>query len=89
MKKEGTDLKATVQWLTDRLLDAETEGRVISAQEEVTHTRAYLTRVLKEAGTPKCRACGEGEETVGHMLSACPTYAWTLYNQETTVSGVD
>ena len=29
----------------------------------------------------KCRMCGEGRETLGHVLSACPQYKFTLYKE--------
>ena len=63
------------------MLDAETEGTIIAAQDGVTHTRAYRTRVLKDTGSPRCRACGRGDETMGHILSACSFHSWGLYKE--------
>ena len=79
--KEGTDHKASVRWLQDGLLDAETEGTIIAAQDGVTHTRAYRTRILKDPGLPRCRACGKWDETIGHILLACSFHSWGLYKE--------
>ena len=81
LEREGTDPKASVQWLREGQLDPETEGIIVAAQDGVTHTRAYCSRILKKPGPTKCRACGKGQETLGHILSACPVHMWTLYKE--------
>ncbi len=79
--KKDTDKKATNKWLTEGRLQAETEAIIVAAQDGVTYTRAYRRRVLKEKISPQCRACGGGEETLGHILSACPAHQWNLYKE--------
>lgn len=74
-----TDQKATHRWLTDGRLQAQTEAIIIAAQDGVTHTNAYRARVLKQTGDDTCRVCKKAQETVGHILSACEAYKWTLY----------
>ena len=81
LQKPGVDTEASTRWLVDGKLGAETEAIVVAAQDGVTHTRAYLTRVLKRGGPRECRVCEAAEETVGHMLSACKVHAWSLYKE--------
>ncbi|GJQ86987.1 hypothetical protein Trydic_g12573 [Trypoxylus dichotomus] len=46
--------------------ESETEGYIIAVQDDVFYSF-------------RCRACRTHEETVMHLLSACPRYASTLY----------
>ena len=39
----------------------------------------YQTRILKNGADPNCRLCTEQEETVDHIISACPTIANSEY----------
>ena len=70
---------ASTRWLTDGFLQPQTEATIIAAQDGVTHTRAYRTRVLKKSGPAVCRMCGTGTETLGHILSSCPTHEFQAY----------
>ena len=54
---------------------------MIAAQDGVTMTRAYQKRVLKMSGNPMCRKCHKRLETIGHILSHCESYFWTLYKE--------
>ena len=65
-------------------LNAETDGIIVEAQDVVTHTRAYLARVIKDPQALKdswCRMCNERDETLGHILSSCLSYKWSLYKE--------
>ncbi len=76
--KPDVDKKATHAWLEDGKLQARTEALVVAAQDGVIHTRAYQHRVLRISGvSPDCRRCG-APETIYHILSSCPVYAFTL-----------
>ena len=81
VRKKDTDKKATNKWLTEGRLQAGTEAIIVAAQDCVTYTRAYRRRVLKERISPQCRACGGREETLGHIMSACPAHQWNLYKE--------
>ena len=56
-----------------------TEATLTAAQDGVTHTRAYRGRVQNKPGPITCRTCGQGQETLGHILSACPVQAFKAY----------
>ena len=74
--------KATThQWLSSSSLKGETEGFILAAQDQSISTRVYQTRILKNGADPNCRLCTEKEETVDHIISACPTIVNTEYLQ--------
>ena len=75
------DKKATHKWLMDRKLRSQTEGMLLAAQDRVIQTRVYQVKIMGDPGELFCRACGEREETIGHILSSCPEYYWTLYKE--------
>ena len=75
------DKARTHQWLSSSSLKGETEGFILAAQDQSISTRVYQTRILKNGANPNCRICTEKEETVGHIISACPTIINTEYQQ--------
>ena len=79
---EGWDTSGSHAWFLDGRLRGQTEGLVVAAQDGVIFTRAYRARVLKEKNiSTSCRVCGSAVETLGHLLSRCHPYDWTLYKQ--------
>ena len=78
---EGTDTDSTFAWLTDGRFRAETEELVIAAQDGVILTNCYKHDVLKTSATAQCRACREGEESIGHIVSACKSHILALYKE--------
>ena len=73
------DSKNTHQWLRSSGLKAETEGLLVAAQDQSLNTRSYSARITKTTTEAKCRLCGKFEETVGHIVSGCPTLATSEY----------
>lgn len=80
-KQPGRDFKSTHMWLKKGRQRAETEALVVAAQDGVIMTRAYQARVLKKSVNPMCRKCHKRPETIGHILSHCESYNWTLYKE--------
>ena len=72
------DQLATNAWLRDGLLKGQTEATIMAAQDGVIKTNAYKARIQRVDISPQCRLC-ERPETLGHILSSCKTYQWTLY----------
>ena len=68
------DQKKTHQWLRSSGLKAETEGFILTAQDQGLLTRNYQAKVMKN-GDPRCRICTQYEETIDHLISGCPTLA--------------
>ena len=81
VRKTEVDAKATHRWLVEGKLSAETECVVVTAQDGVTGTRAYKKRIQKKEVPPECRVCGKEPETIGHIMSACQGYLWTLFKE--------
>ena len=75
------DRKATYKWLKSGYLRPQTVCTIIAAQDGVTRTAAYCARVLRQGGSEKCHMCGYKSETLGHIMSMCAAYKWTLYKQ--------
>lgn len=76
--KPGVDNKASHRWLTHGRLQAQTEAIITAGQDGVLHTAAYQTRVLKTMSDETCRACGTHAEMIGHILTCCELYKWSL-----------
>ena len=81
MKDADVDLHRTNQWLTSSGLKAETEGRMITAQDQSLATRLYHSNIIKDCTNPLCRMCGKFDESVDHVISGCPELAKTKYIQ--------
>lgn len=73
-EREMCDQSATKEWLRQGRLEAATESLVVAAQDGVVHSGAYRARVIIDGSSPTCRICGEGTETLGHILSSCKTH---------------
>ena len=79
VEKKGCDRVATCAWLVSGKFRAETEGLMVAAQDGALHTAAFCHSIIKDGSDPTCMECGLSIETVGHILSACPGYQWSLY----------
>lgn len=74
------DIVASVNYLTEGYLFAETEGSLFAIQDQVVPTRNYRKYILKEAlDNTKCRLCNRQEESIQHIISACTYLAPTYY----------
>ena len=80
-KNADVDRGTTHQWLSSSSLKGETEGFILAAQDQSISTRAYQSRILNNGADPNCELCTEKEETVDHIVSACPTIVNTEYLQ--------
>jgi len=68
-------------WMFSRHLKMTTEGLVLAAQDQALRTRNYEYAVMgsRRHGDAKCRLCREFQETVDHIVSACPVLARSSY----------
>ena len=64
-------------WLREGRVDSQTCALVMAAQDAAIRTRAWQARFV--GGTDRYRVCGNGRETVGHILAMCQPHQWTLY----------
>lgn len=72
----GIDPKASFYWLEKGATSPIVVRNIIAAQENCLLTRACPG---SSSSDKTCRKCGEGVETVDHVLSHCATWLPTLY----------
>jgi hypothetical protein len=68
----------TFLWLSKGDLKAETESKIVAAQDKALNTKYYVTKILHTETDSKCRLCqqhDETDETVHRIKSPCPILA--------------
>jgi len=65
----------TFLWLLKGDLKAETESEIVAAQDQALQTKHYATKILNTETDSNCRFCQKFEETIDHIMSACPVLA--------------
>jgi len=60
-------------------LKAETESEIVAAQDQAIKTKYYATKMLNTETDSKCRLCQRFDETIDHIISACPKLAKEQY----------
>ena len=63
---EVTD-KKTWKWLKKGRLTKETEGIIMASQDQALRSNSIKRIIDKQNVSAKCKMCGEGDETVGHI----------------------
>ena len=66
-------------WLSKGDLKAETENKIVAAQDQALNTKYYATKILHTEMDSKCRLCQQLDETIDHIISACPILAKKQY----------
>jgi hypothetical protein len=66
-------------WLSKGDLKAETESEIVAAQDQALHTKYYATKILNTQTDSKCRLGQQFDETIDHIISACPILAKEQY----------
>ena len=69
----------SVRWLTKGRLRSTTEALILAAQDDCIYTRSFKGNCMGNAGDTHCCQCGEGIETVRHILSLCHPKGFNLY----------
>ena len=62
-------------YMDDLKLIAETESEIVAAQGQALNTKYYATKILHTEMDSKCRLCQQHDETIDHIISACPILA--------------
>ena len=60
-------------------LKRETESLLIAAQDNAIRTNHIKARIDKTQQNSKCRLCGDGDETINHIISECSKLAQKEY----------
>jgi len=53
-------------------LKAKNESEIVAAQDQELQTKYYATKILSTTTDSKCRLCQQFDETIDHIISACP-----------------
>ena len=61
----------TFLWLSKGDLKAETESEIVAAQDQALQTK-YVKKILNTETDSKCRLRQQFDETINHIISACP-----------------
>jgi hypothetical protein len=69
----------TFIWITKGDLKAETESEIVAAQDQTLQTKYYATKILNTETNSKCRLCQQFNETIDHIISACPILSKEKY----------
>ena len=51
----------------------------MAAQDRALNTKYYATKILHRETDSKCRLCQQHDETIDHIISACPILAREEY----------
>ena len=68
-------------WLSQGDLKAETESEIVAAQDQGLQTKYYATKILNTETDSKCRLYQQFDETIDHIISACPILAKEQYTK--------
>lgn len=79
MEELAIDKKLSNVWLQFGNLKGETESLLTAAQEQAINTRYHDYKIHKRLPDGKCRYCKDKDETIDHIMSACPVLAKEEY----------
>jgi len=79
MNRQLTSEEDTFLWLSKGDLKAETESKIVAAQDQALNTKYYATKILHTETDSKCRLWQQLDKTIDHIISACPTLAKEQY----------
>ena len=71
----------TWTWLRKGNFKGETESLLIAAQDNAIRTNHIKARIDKTQQNSKCRLCGDGDETINHIISECNKLAQRVYKE--------
>ncbi len=69
----------TWEWLKKGVIKKETEGLIMAAQDQALRTNAIKKYIDKVDISPKCRMCGDRDETISHITTECSALAQKQY----------
>lgn len=81
IKEPTVDKEQTLKWLCQGVLKGETESLIIAAQDQSIATNYIRQRIYGEPVSSKCRLCKQYDETIKHIMTACPILAKKEYIQ--------
>ena len=79
MDRQRISEEDTFLWLSKGDLKAETASEIVAAQDQALNTKCYATKILHTETDSKFRLCEQLDETIDHIMSACPILAKEQY----------
>ena len=79
LDKTYVDIEQSFQWMKHSGLKGETEGLIISAQDQAINTRYQSKHIYHQSITDICRMCHHEKETVTHIMAGCSVLAADQY----------
>ena len=79
MDRQLISEEETFLWLSKVDLKPENESEIVAAQDQVLNTKYYGTKILNTETQSKCGLCQQFDETLDHIISACPIVAKEKY----------
>ena len=76
-----SDKEKSWGWLQNGDLKKETKGVILSAQGQALRTNYVKFRIDHSCVSPKCRMCGDKDETVWHVIGECSKLSGTEYKR--------
>jgi len=61
------------------IIKSETENKIVTAQDQTLNMKYYATKLLHTETDSKCRLYQQLDETIDHVISACPIPAKEQY----------
>ena len=77
--EKDVDQQKTNQWLQIAGLKSETEGFIITAQDQAIKTNYYRNKIFKDGTDPVGRICGQLKEIINHLVTGCTELEKTGY----------
>jgi len=71
----------TFLWLSKEDLKGESESEIVAAQDQALQTKYYASKILSKETEGKCRLGQKFDETIDHIISACPILAKQQYTK--------
>ena len=72
MDRQPVSVEDMFLWLLRGDVKGETESEIIVVQDQALQTKYPATKILQTERDNKCRLCKQFDETVEHIISACP-----------------
>jgi hypothetical protein len=60
-------------------MKGETESDIIAAQDQALQTKYHARKILQTDTDSQCRFCQQSNETLEHIILACPVLAEEYY----------
>ncbi|CAB3382611.1 Hypothetical predicted protein [Cloeon dipterum] len=75
LESQNVDKEWSTEWLRTSGIFGETEGFILSIQDEVISTRGYQRHVMHQDVSDRCRLCRVQNESIQHVCGGCSVLA--------------